>query len=754
MPEGGLPDSPPAAEGEEASPRHVQVALPLPLGHSLTYLVPSGCTPFPRPGTRVLVPLGRRKLTGFVVDPGIEPPELGSGKLREIQAVLDAEPVLDAQLLAFCRWSARYYFSSWGEMLACAVPYAQRADLGRTRPAQRLHLTEKGSASAERIAAVCGRSARRRDVVAALLENPDGVASSELPRDARRLVEPLLEVGLVEWREAPPSSDPPQAEPALELNPSQDEAVQRIQQAIAGGTYQPFLLRGVTGSGKTEVYLRAAEATLAQGRGVLYLVPEIGLTPLLARRFQARFGERVAILHSGLSRAERARHWARVRRGEATVVLGARSALFAPLARPGLLVVDEEQETSFKQEERPRYHARDLALVRARESGAVVILGSATPSIESFHHALGGKYEMLELPQRIYDRPMARAEVVDMREEFQVRGVADPLSRRLEDYLRQGLERGEQSLLLLNRRGYATFVLCRECGEAVSCPACSVSLVLHLAERRLRCHYCGHSRTSPVKCPGCGGKHLHQGGEGTQRMEERLRSRFEGVRLVRLDRDTARRRGEGERILRGFADGEWDVLLGTQMVAKGHDFPRVTLVGVLAAESTLCLPDFRAAERTFHLITQVVGRSGRGETPGRAVIQTFQPDHYAIRHACAQDYRAFYDEEIRFRKLLQYPPFTVLANLVVSQREEDGARRQAEALAADLEERGKEFLRVVGPAPAPLARLRGQHRFQILLKARARGRILDVLERALEAHGQAGFSLRNVNVDMDPVSLL
>jgi primosomal protein N' (replication factor Y) len=530
--------------------------------------------------------------------------------------------------------------------------------------------------------------------------------------------------------------------------------VAAVQAALRERTYRPVMLRGVTGSGKTEVYLRAAEEALAQGRGVIYLVPEIGLTPLLSRRFAHRFGNRVAVLHSGLSRGQRQQHWQRVRRGEATVVLGARSALFAPVVRPGLFVVDEEQESSFKQDERPRYHARDLALVRARECGAVVLLGSATPSLESFHHARTGKYHLLELPRRVQDRPLARTEVVDMREEFRSRGVADPLSRRLESLLRAGLERGEQSLLLLNRRGYATFVLCRECGAAVSCPQCSVTLVLHRAEARLRCHHCHYWRRQPETCPACGSGHLHWGGEGTQRMEERLRARLEDVRMVRLDRDAVRRRGEAERILTGFDRGEWDVLLGTQMVAKGHDFSRVTLVGVLAAESTLCMPDFRAAERTFHLITQVVGRSGRGRSPGQAVIQTFQPQHYAIRHACEQDYLKFFEHEIRFRKLLQYPPFTVLANLIIARPGEDDACSQAQALAGELGKLGQEHVRVVGPAPAPLARLRGRFRFQILLKARARGRLLDVLRGALAAHRRQGHSERHVMVDMDPVSLL
>ncbi len=754
-----MPSAPVRADAQtgpshaEEAVAYVQVALPLPLPDPLTYRVPAGFSPAPQPGSRVQVPLGRRRVVGVVVDVVQRPGGVEEPSVRELHSVVDPEPVLDSELLEFCRWAARYYFASWGEVLACAVP--SFAGPG-PQVARRLVLTARSLAHPEELQAACGRSVRRRELVDDLLGSKDGILRGELPRDVRRIAAPLLDAQLVEWHEAAaaPAPAPCTPEPALQLNGEQVSAVGAVQAALQGRTYRPLLLRGVTGSGKTEVYLRAAEEALAQGRGVIYLVPEIGLTPLLSRQFVQRFGNRVAVLHSGLSRGERQKHWQRVRSGEATVVLGARSALFAPMVRPGLFVVDEEQESSFKQDERPRYHARDLALVRARECGAVVLLGSATPSMESFHHARTGKYQLLELPRRVRDRPMARTEVVDMREEFRSRGVADPLSRRLESLLRAGLERGEQSLLLLNRRGYATFILCRECGEAVSCPQCSVTLVLHRSEARLRCHHCGYWRRQPETCPACGGGHLHWGGEGTQRMEERLRARLEGVRMVRLDRDAVRRRGEAERILTGFDRGEWDVLLGTQMVAKGHDFSRVTLVGVLAAESTLCMPDFRAAERTFHLITQVVGRSGRGRSPGRAVIQTFQPQHYAIRYACEQDYRKFFEHEIRFRKLLQYPPFTVLANLIIGRRVEDDARSQAQALAGELGLLGKEHVRVVGPAAAPLARLRGRFRFQILLKARARGRLLDVLRGALDAHRRQGHSERHVMVDMDPMSLL
>ena len=741
-----------ARQSVHDSSQTILVALPLPVDECFTYSVPVG-TVCPDVGCRVRVPLGRRRMVGVVVGHGHADQREASYEIRSIDAVLDPEPVLPAELLELCRWTAENYLASWGEVLASALPLRPGGPVSGRERSRRATLTDVARAAPERLLEACGRSRRRRELVEALLSARDGLET--LPRDATRLLRPLLEQGLVCWRTAAsPTSEAAAGSAPLVLNPRQAEAVRLLSEGLRAGRYAPFVLRGVTGSGKTEVYLRAAEVALGLGRGVIYLVPEIGLTPLLARRFLLRFGKRVAVLHSGRSQAGRDRDWRRVRSGEANVVLGARSAVFAPVVRPGLFIVDEEQEASFKQEERPRYHARDLALVRARAWSAVAVLGSATPSVESTYNARIGKYQTLELPKRIRGRPMAHAEVVDMRQEFRRRGVADPLSERLISLLKEGLQRGEQSLLLLNRRGYSTFLLCRECGTVVSCPRCSVSLVLHRAEGKLRCHHCGYWRGIPGSCPACRSKHLHWGGGGTERLEEHLRSCLAGAKLVRLDRDTVRRQGAAERILLGFERGEWDVLLGTQMIAKGHHFPRVTLVGVLAAESTLALPDFRAAERTFDLVMQVVGRAGRGDVGGRAVVQTFQPEHYAIQTACEQDYEAFYQHEIRFRRNLQHPPFTRLANLLVSGRNEECTANQAAALAQTLRQQGRSHVRVVGAAPAPLARLRGRHRFQVLVKARARGRLLDTLRAALRIHGDQGHPVRRVAVDMDPINLL
>jgi len=539
----------------------------------------------------------------------------------------------------------------------------------------------------------------------------------------------------------------------LRLSTAQQAAVAAIGAQLQAGTYRPFLLHGVTGSGKTEVYLRAAEETLARGRGVLYLVPEIGLTALLAGRAQTRLGETVAVLHSGLSRGVRRRNWERLAGGEAQVALGARSAVFAPVRDLGLVIVDEEHDGSYKQEERPRYHARDLALVRAQRAGAVIVLGSATPAIESYERAREGRYELLELPVRVGERTLATAEIVDMRAEFDRDEGASPLSARLRERLGETLARREQAILLLNRRGYSAFLLCRTCGEIPGCPRCSVALSMHRAAAKLRCHTCGYWRGIPTACPRCGGDRLDAGGEGTEKLEAAVASLYPGVRVGRLDRDTTRRAGAATAVLEAFERGDVDVLVGTQMVAKGHDFPRVTLVGVLQAEAALALPDFRASERTFALLTQVAGRAGRGGAESAAVIQTFAPDHYAIRHAAAQDYAAFFAEEIRYRRLLQYPPFTYLAALVVARPSEAAAQRHAEALAVEITKAGGGFLRVLGPAPAPLARRRGEHRVQILVKARARGRLRDAIHGALIALDARGLPRRHVAVDVDPASL-
>jgi len=533
--------------------------------------------------------------------------------------------------------------------------------------------TPVGNAQGRQSAQMMGREERVQE----LLETERGPLPLpqllKLAQVTRAVVERMLRDGLLESWEEPidPTEDPfdvGYSPPPHELNAEQESVLKAIRARFELGEFGVQLLHGVTGSGKTEVYLRAVQETLARGKTALLLVPEIALTLWIGRQCRSWFGARfegVAVLHSALSDVERAREWWRVRNGDARVVVGTRSAVFAPLENVGLIIVDEEQENSFKQEETPRYHGRDVAIVRAKMEGALALLGSATPSMETYHHARNGKYELLTLASRVEDRALANVKVVDLREDFQHRHQASPISAALHAGIHECLANGTQALVLINRRGYSWSVLCRSCGSSVQCVNCSISMTHHKHRNRLECHYCGSIQQIPKQCPKCQSKYVYFFGEGSEHVEERLRKEFPGARIARLDRDTARTKRQYQETLGAFAGGALDILVGTQMLAKGHDFQRVTLVGVVSADSSLSLPDFRAAERTFQLLTQVAGRAGRGELKGTVLIQTFYPEHYAIQDAVKQDYTAFFERESHFRQMMAYPPFTSLANLIV-----------------------------------------------------------------------------------------
>jgi primosomal protein N' (replication factor Y) len=587
---------------------------------------------------------------------------------------------------------------------------------------------------------------------AELLEAAHASASTIQTLERRR----VLEVFVREVRRDPLAGATLPDNDELNLTDAQAVALQEINEAQNTGAFAAFLLHGVTGSGKTEIYIRAMREALARGRTAMMLVPEIALTPVFSRRLRAHFGDAVAIFHSSLTAGERFDEWGRLKRGEARVVIGTRSAVFAPVSDLGVIVVDEEHEASYRQQESPYYNGRDTAVMRAHKENAVVVLGSATPSLESFQNARQGKYRYLRLPNRIANRAMAHAEIVDMREAFRVGGKPAVFSPELLAAIEETHARGEQSIVLLNRRGYSSFVLCRSCGERINCQNCDVTLTYHRSEGSIVCHYCNLRQRVPDACPACKGPFIYFIGEGTEQIEEILNERFPTLRIARLDRDTTARRSTYEHAILRFAAGELDMLVGTQMIAKGHDFPNVTLVGVVSVDAGLAMPDFRSAERTFQLITQVAGRAGRGDLPGRVLIQTYHPHHYALRHACAQDYDAFFDEEINYRRNLSYPPFVALASLLV--HGDDFERVQAtatvvrDALDRSNTERG---CRVLGPAPAPLARLRGEHRIQILLKSRNRPRLRTLIEMALgEAAQIPGCDLGSVNVEIDPVNLM
>ena len=608
--------------------------------------------------------------------------------------------------------------------------------------------------------------AEKEEEIRILLETQRGpLPLTQLLRLAnvtRSMIVRMLRDGLVESWEEPldPAEDPFDAgytPPAHELNAEQDYALKEMRARFELGEFGVQLLHGVTGSGKTEVYLRAVQETLARGKTAIILVPEIALTLWIGRQCRSWFGARfegVAVLHSALSDVERAREWWRVRNGEARVVVGTRSAIFAPLENVGLIIVDEEQEGSYKQEETPRYHGRDVAIVRAKMENAVALLGSATPSMESYHHARTGKYELLTLTSRVADRALANVEIVDLREEFQQTHQTSPISAKLHASIQECLSNGTQALVLINRRGYSWSVLCRSCGASVQCVNCSISMTHHKQRNRLECHYCGSIQAIPKLCPKCQSKYVYFFGEGSEHLEERLRKEFPGARIARLDRDTARTKRQYQETLGAFAGGALDILVGTQMLAKGHDFQRVTLVGVVSADSSLSLPDFRAAERTFQLLTQVAGRAGRGELLGRVLIQTFYPEHYAIQDAVKQDYLSFFERELHFRRMMAYPPFTSLANVIVRDTSLEKAIRWSRQLSEYFSPHDGEKVRILGPATAPLARLKREHRFQFLLKSPRRSVLTKLLSGALAYCDAKEIPQTAVLVDMDPLSLL
>ena len=537
------------------------------------------------------------------------------------------------------------------------------------------------------------------------------------------------------------------------LNEAQQAAFQRIHEAIEARRFETFLIHGVTGSGKTEVYLTAIETALAAGRGALLLVPEIALTPQMAGQFFARFGDRVAILHSAFTDVERTEQWRRIRSGAARVVVGTRSGVFAPVQDLGLIVVDEEHDGSYKQEETPRYNGRDVAIVRAQAAGACVVLGSATPSLESRYNAERGKYRLLELPERIERRPMPAVDLVDMRVEFLETRKQATFSRKLIEAIGARLDNGEQTIILLNRRGFSSFVSCRSCGERIQCINCSLTLTYHKRDRRLLCHVCGYAEKVPSLCPSCQSEHIYFLGLGSERVEEELHRAFPAARIARLDRDTVSGKRHYETILQGFREGSFDILVGTQMIAKGHDIPNVTLVGVVSADIGLGMPDFRAAERTFQLLTQVAGRAGRGSAPGIVLIQTVNPDHYAIRMAAAQDYQAFYEKELNFRRLMSYPPFSAMANILVRGEKKEMAMRMASDLGLLLTP-PPEKLRIMGPAEAPVPRLKNEYRFQFLVKAASRKALNQTLQRVRRFALERKWNATALVIDVDPLSLM
>ena len=748
---------------------YCEVAVPVPIHDTFTYKVPGEWQDKIAVGCRVAVPFGARKLVGVVAALRDEPRT--QHKLRNIAEVLDPEPALPAELLRLARWVSEYYAAPIGEVIRSMLPLH-----GEFTLSEKARLSERGGerlAELESKAGLSAREALELELLSSFKRRKERTVAGLIRalEDGARRVAAARRKGWVELdravrrrRSRGDGDGAPEPGPSLveswtnsarlQLNAEQVSALEQIRSAIDLGEFGTLLLHGVTGSGKTEVYARAIEYCLKARKGAILLVPEIALTPAVADQFAARFAGKVAVLHSGMTQKERSAEWWRLRRGEAPVAIGTRSAVFAPVSDFGLIIVDEEQDSSYKQGETPRYHGRDVAVVRAKLSRGAAVLGSATPALETFHHARAGRYRPLAMPRRAAGRAMAAVEVLDMREEFKRSAKPGLLSQTLVEGMQQALADGGQVLVLRNRRGYANFMLCRKCGVAARCRDCSISLTYHRRRARLICHYCGYSRSVPETCEECGGKHLYFVGEGTEKVEEAVREALPGAKIDRLDRDTAKGRRAGESVLHRFGRGELDVLVGTQMIAKGHDFQGVSLVGVVSADAMLALPDFRAAERTFQLITQVAGRAGRGDLPGRVLVQSYFPDHYAVEYAAAQDYEGFYEKELHYRRMLQYPPFVALANVIVRDRKLDVAARYSRILQSYFESRKDDTLRILGPAPAPIAKLKREYRFQFLLKSSSRKALQRLLREAAAFVAGKRIPPLSVVADVDPLQLL
>ncbi len=819
--------------------RYVSVALPLPVDQTFTYSVPPQLVADAVLGSRVLVPFGRRKLTGVVVEEEVYPDE--GLRIRPILDVLDEEPSITPELLKLTRWMSSYYLCGWGEAIRAALPPG--TDVRTKTVVHRLKLPAEVPQRLEAVAAALRENAELS--LAALRSSAGDVAMADLrameregwiyvesrlgdariaPRVEQHLrfskpyQDPDLVVDIVETlrgekqqqvlrillshlrlgrmevlrsavlneADAPASTvqslarhgiieivekevfrspftnvAPDVAAGELTLHPAQKDAVERVLAAVQDGTPKTFLLHGITGSGKTEVYIEALKRVRSSGKTGIVLVPEIALTPQTVRRFRSHFGDEVAVLHSRMSLGERYDSWRRIRRGEFDVVIGPRSAVLAPLDNIGLIVVDEEHEGSYKQfDPDPRYHARDVAVVRASMNGAVCILGSATPALESFMNARGGKYELLAMPDRIPRSdgpsvPMPEVRVVDLTLERKKHRLDGTISVLLREAIEERLQRREQVILLQNRRGYSPVVECAACGWSPECEDCAVTLTYHKAKRQLRCHYCGRAGRVPTTCPSCGENALQQLGAGTQRVEEELSSLLPEARIQRMDLDTTSRKGAHQDILQAFGDGEIDILLGTQMIAKGLDFPNVTLVGVVNADGGLLLPDFRSEERTFQLLMQVAGRSGRAERPGEVILQTRNPQHPVIQFALTHDYQSFADAALAERAACAYPPFVRLAAVEF--------RGPTEQLVERVAGKWTQILRstaggidVLGPEAAFISRVKKQYRYHTIIKVPRRTDAPDlqaILSHTVHAFGNPPKGV-HIAIDVDPVGLL
>jgi len=756
---------------------------------------------------RVVVPLGTRFVTGFVTQ--LDDQAESEFEIRPIADLVDPVNLFSPTLLKLTKWMADYYLVEWGDMLKSALPpgfdiqpqtLVTLTGTGKhtagTHPLLRT-LQHKETLPLKKIYELYGhrgtftqlrkleeeglieilpsrKTARRGYNMVEIVEAstpPEKEAElriyeylkqrsqpvmaeqirNEFPNSAAKLRK-MEASGRIRkfWQPASAPKFWPQLEEVTKPTAAQQKALHEIRAKL--DTFSVFLLHGVTGSGKTEVYLRIAKEIFSRKKSVLILVPEIALLPLIVRRAEQFLKCSISVLHSELGERERLEEWQKAKKGEVQLVIGTRSALFAPLTNLGLIVIDEEHDGSFKQGEHPRYHARESAIVRAQLEQCPILLGSATPSLESYYNSGNGKYTYLSLPSRVEERPLPKMHLVDMKEEYKQTG--DPIfSRFLLDRVTRTLEKKEQILILQNRRGYAAWLMCRECGNILECPHCSMTLTYHKGPNRMICHYCDYARLVPRACEKCASQYLHLFGVGTEKIAESLKTLFPLARIERFDRDTTRKSGSISRILTRFALHEIDILVGTQMLAKGHDFPRITFVGVIGADAGIGLPDFRASERLYQLITQVAGRSGRGSEPGLVALQTFHPDHYALQSALQQSYQEFYEKEIRFRRLMQFPPYVSLANIIFAGKQSTSTLEEVRQFAKYVLAFKNESMKLVGPAIAAMARLKGLNRFQLLLKSTNRKALRDCLRAALQEFRRKPKRHSQITIDIDPYSL-
>ena len=756
------PEGAATVDAAVSPPVLASIAVGRPVRGEFTYSVPGELAGHLAPGQRVLVPFGRGTALGFYLGPASPPAEEGV-KLKPIQRVLEDSPSLPKDLIALLRFAAEHYRYPLGEVIRGALPpgLSKAVDEKEAKPdvqhfavalvsevPPELHRAPAQSAALAYLLAVGGRA--QLEEVAHAIPGARETLKKLAARGMARIEEKKLEAGVKDGLM--------QGRPDR-LTLEQDAAVIELRKALDVGAFQPFLLHGVTGSGKTEVYLRAAEHALAQGKGSLILVPEIALTPQLVGRFRSRFGAEVAVLHSALKDRERLFHWQALRKGEVKIAVGVRSAVFAPVDNLGLIVVDEEHDPSFKQEEKLRYQARDLAVVRGKQAGAVVVLGSATPALETLENVRRGRYRLLELKNRVDDRPMPTIEMVDLRVERPREGMvteeAPILSPPLLNAMEETLERGQQVILFLNRRGHSTILLCEVCGLTLKCSECDVCLTHHRSQNRVVCHYCGLAMPLPERCVECTGPMLKLG-IGTERVEAEVLERIPTARVARLDRDSATSAERLTEMLAAFARRELDVLVGTQMVAKGHDFPGVTLVCVVMADTSLAIPDFRAAERTFHLLTQVSGRAGRGKDPGRVLVQTYNPEAEPVKRVLAHDFDGFAKQELEWRKALAYPPFARMAAIRLEGEHPEQVASVARFLGGLVSRHmppASAGVRLLGPALAPISRIRGKTRWQLLVKGPTHAALAQLLARVEAALADVPNAVKVV-IDVDPGAML